>query len=397
MPVNKSEEFVHDLCTRSFLSLWSHANPVRHDGKELCDILVVCEPDIVVFSVKEVQPTDNGETVVSWKRWLREAVEMSAKQAYGAARWLASRDSFQDAKGTEFPLPGRDERRVHLVAAALGSQGKTPLVSGDLGKGFVHVFDEQSLTIIMQELDTITDFTEYLGHKEMLLDDTHVVLNGGEEDLLAVYLHQGRKFPADYDHLIIEPKTWGEFSNSPEYMSKQNADRHSYLWDGIIETFCKDFRTRGLEFGNTHTELEAVVRVMAREDRFARRILGQSWKEFMDAAAAGKVAARMVPSPSGVIYVFLAAPRDMPREARKAELGGRCFVARGHYRESATVVGLATERYEARAGFSFDAAVLHMPEWSKEAEEKSRRIQEELGYFAKPALTQMSVDEYPQS
>lgn len=397
MPVNNAEQFVHDLCTKSFLSLWSYANPLRHDGKELCDILVVCDPDIVVFSVKDVAPTDSGDTHVDWKRWQKRAIEESANQAYGAARWLASRDNFEDANGNEFPLPARDERRVHLVAAALGSQGKTPLVSGDLGKGFVHVFDEESLTIVMQQLDTVTDFTEYLRDKEALLDGTHVMLNGGEEDLLALYLRGERKFPTNYDHVVVLPDMWDEFSQRPECRRKQDADHDSRWWDGIIETFCEDFRTRGLEFGNTHSELEAVVRVMAREDRFARRILGQSWKEFMDAATAGKVAARMVPSPSGVIYVFLATPRTVDREARKRELALRCFVARGRYHDATTVIGLATERYEHRPGFSFDAVRLHMAEWSDEADEKCRGIKDELGYFAAPALSQMSVDEYPQS
>lgn len=397
MPVNKSEAFVNDLCTTSFLSLWSYANPVRDDGKELCDILVVCEPDIVVFSVKEVAPTGSGDILVDWKRWLKAAVEKSAKQAYGAARWLAAHAAFKDADANAFPLPAREDRRVHLVAAALGSQGKTPLVSGDFGRGFVHVFDEQSLAIVMKELDTITDFTKYLRDKEELLDGTKVMLNGGEEDLLAAYLHRGRSFPADHDLLIIEPNTWDELSQKAEYRSKQVADRESRWWDGIIETFCEDFRTRGLEFGNTHSELEAVVRVMAREDRFARRILGQSWKEFMDAATERKVAARMLPSPSGVVYVFLATPRDVPRDARKAELGLRCVVARGQYRDATTVVGLATEVYEGKPGFSLDVVRLHMQEWSDVADEKCRRIQEELGYFAKPALSQVSVDEYPQS
>jgi hypothetical protein len=396
MPANQSEAFVLRLCQETFLSLWSHPNPRGKGGKELCDILVVCEPDIVVVSVKEVAPTDSGDTLVDWKRWHKRAIEASAMQACGAARWLRTRDTIQDADNNVIRLPPPSERRTHLVAAALGGQGKAPLVSGDFGKGFVHVFDEESLNVLMQELDTITDFTRYLRDKETLLEGTNVHLNGGEEDLLAVYLHRGRTFPAKHDHLIIEPNTWADLTGKPEYARKEQANRESYWWDGIIETFCEDFRTRGLEFGSGLSELETVVRAMAREDRFARRILGQSWKNFMDAATAGKVAARLVPSPSGVIYVFLATPRGIDREVRRSELALRCFVARGLYREASTVVGLATERYEGKPGFSFDAVALHMPEWSGEAEQKCRGIQEELGYFAKPAVSQESVDEYPE-
>lgn len=397
MPVNKSEAFVHELCTKSFLSLWSHANVERKRGKELCDILVVCDPDIVIVSVKDIAPTESSDTLVGWKRWFRKAIKESAKQAYGAARWLESRDFFTDAEGNEVVCPSREIRRTHLVAVACGSQGKTPLASGDFGKGFVHVFDEQSLAIVMQELDTISDFTKYLRDKEMLLDKTHVTLNGGEEDLLAVYLNRGRDFPPNYDHIMIGADCWDEFSRKPEYRRKQDADRESRWWDGIIETFCEDFSNRGLEYGNTHSELEAVVRVMAREDRFARRILGQSWKEFMDRASAEEVTARVTQSPSGVVYVFLATPRNMPREARKQELTLRCFVARGLHPDATTVVGLATERYQGRPGFSFDALRLHIPKWTEEHDAKCRGIQDELGYFRNAALSRTPVDEYPQT
>ena len=51
--VNDSEQFVYDICLKSFLSLWSYINPQgKTPGKELCDVLVVCAPHIIVISVK---------------------------------------------------------------------------------------------------------------------------------------------------------------------------------------------------------------------------------------------------------------------------------------------------------------------------------------------------------
>ena len=50
--LNSTEQFVYRTCRKSFLSLWSYANPRGKPGKELCDILIVCEPDLVIFSVK---------------------------------------------------------------------------------------------------------------------------------------------------------------------------------------------------------------------------------------------------------------------------------------------------------------------------------------------------------
>ena len=49
-----SEALVAGLCERSFLTLWTHPNPVGKNGKELCDCLMVCGDDIVIFSVKDI-------------------------------------------------------------------------------------------------------------------------------------------------------------------------------------------------------------------------------------------------------------------------------------------------------------------------------------------------------
>jgi hypothetical protein len=45
---------------------------------------------------------------------------------------------------------------------ALGGRREGPVSQGDFGKGFVHVFDERSLDIVLSELDTVTDFVQYL-------------------------------------------------------------------------------------------------------------------------------------------------------------------------------------------------------------------------------------------
>ena len=56
-----------------------------------------------------------------------------------------------------------------VVAVALGSDGAVGFEQGDFGKGFVHILDDRSLQIVMEELDTITDFVEYLLAKEALI------------------------------------------------------------------------------------------------------------------------------------------------------------------------------------------------------------------------------------
>jgi len=88
---------------------------------------------------------------------------------------------------------------------------------------FVHVFDERSFRIVLSELDTITDFVDYLTKKEELLASTRDVRFGLEEDLLAIYLHQNRSFPSA-DLLFIEEGSWPELLKRPGYQAKKVAD-----------------------------------------------------------------------------------------------------------------------------------------------------------------------------
>ena len=192
-PVNESEEFVYQVCHKSFLSLWSYANPKGKKSKELCDILVVCEPDIIVVSVKDIKLTDSGDIETDWQRWLKKAIEGSVDQIYGAERWIKSASNVIRSDGTQgLPFPPVEVRRIHRVAVALGGDDKVPIQFGDFGKGFVHVFDKTSFEIILQELDTITDFVQYLLDKENLYaSGKQTVFEGSEEDLLGYYIHNG--------------------------------------------------------------------------------------------------------------------------------------------------------------------------------------------------------------
>jgi len=396
--MNKAEEFVARACRKSFLSLWSYANPQGKDpGKELCDILVLCEPDVVIFSVKEIKAGSGPDISKDWARWRKRAIDESVKQIYGADRWINSAKYVIRKDGSPgLPFPEKMELRVHRIAVALGSEGKFPVKFGDFGKGFVHVFDESSFKILLKELNTISDFITYLVAKEELYKfGAQTVFQGGEEDLLALYLHNGRKFQAGGASLMVIDTLWDSFQDKDEYRAKQLADKDSYVWDNLIELFCDDILRGTLEFGNSLTEAEIVVRTMARENRFSRRILGKSFLEFMDRSSHKEVRSRMIPSPSGVIYVLLALPHGEERKFRVAELGTRCFVARGLNPTCKTVVGIATEQYERGKGFSMDALYLTKETWTDKDQAHLEAMQKELGYFVSPVQTRIKEDEYP--
>lgn len=205
--MNKSEKYVARLCEKTFLSLWSYPSPRGKDTrKELCDILVVCDPDVIIFSIKEVEVKDSGNISREWARWIKRSIDESVKQIYGAEGWI-NKSSHVITKDGKIMLPFPDGlcRKIHRVAVALGRGDKWPLYLGDFGKGFVHTFDEISLDIVMNELDTITDFVKYLSDVETFLTKgVEITLNGGEEDLLALYLTNGRVFPDKFNALYLD-------------------------------------------------------------------------------------------------------------------------------------------------------------------------------------------------
>jgi hypothetical protein len=373
-------------------------------GKELCDVLVVCDPDIVIFSIKDIGLKKTSDPTVGWERWRKKAVDASCKQIYGAQRWIDSATNVitrDGEKGIAFPDPSR--RRIHRVAVALGSEGEVPLTFGDFGKGFVDVFDEWSLDVVMNELDTISDFVKYLADKEDLYARGAMTMfsSGGEEDLLAFYLHQGREFPEEPDFLVLDGDLWSTLTKKPEWKRRKEADKVSYTWDRLIETLYEDFKNRNMlvsdhPFSATSlTDTERILRVMAKEDRFNRRMLSEMLLEFLELAHSRRFRARMVPSLSGVKYVFLAHPLDEDRQHRMAELAGRCFVARGLDPHARIVVGIATERPEPGKGHSLDALFLDKPGWTDEDQRHFEYLQEEFGYFANSRQSRLRGDEYP--
>src|SRR5437867_65397 len=189
---------------------------------------------------------------VGLRRQSRHPSNRSMARSVGSAARVIRSDGSQ---GLPFPAP--TVRRVHRVAVALGGKGKVWKSFGDFGKDFVHVFDERSLEIVMNELDTIPDFIKYLSDKEALYrSGTQTIFNGGgEEDLLALYLHNNRQFPNDQelgepDTIILDDDLWATFSRKPEYLRKKDADRDSYSWDSLLEVYCHDVLNEHLEIGS---------------------------------------------------------------------------------------------------------------------------------------------------
>ena len=404
MTQNDSEAYVAAVCERSFLSLWSYPNPTGKKGKELCDLLVVCGRDVAVVSVKDIRPSDTADEGVRVDRWTKRALEGSFKQIAGAERWLRSERAVTDATGERaVELPPPAERRVHRLALAFGGRGEMPLYSGDFGDGFVHAMDERAFDLVLNELDTPADFFEYLRTKEDFLGRVQVVMDGQEEDLLALYLLGNRRLdvPDSTSMLVVADDLWAGFVSSEAYAARREADRVSYFWDALVETHVRGLRegtAYGLEGASptpTLYESEPALRVLAMEGRFGRRVLSEQALDLVGRCR-GKVRARMVPSAGqAVTYVFLQDHGGEAERDQMAELMARSWVARDQHRQNPTVIGLVLG--EMRAGAPVHLSMLHLPTWTEEHVARAAYARDELGLFARPVWRRADRDEYPTS
>ena len=91
---NASERYLTQLAERTFLSLWRYPGIYRNqqgsggDGKEVCDLLVIFETRVIIFSDKNIAYQHHSDAQLAWKRWYKKTIKKLAEQIYGAERWI---------------------------------------------------------------------------------------------------------------------------------------------------------------------------------------------------------------------------------------------------------------------------------------------------------------------
>jgi hypothetical protein len=416
---------------------WGH--PGNKEGKELCDALVVFDNEIIIFSDKDCRFGSSGDLRTDWGRWYRKAIERSAYQILGAERCIKQNLNklFLDRSCTvPFPitLPDPSTARFHRIVVAhdgsrackeqFGGSGSlmirsdiwedehldNPFTVGNVDKrGYVHVFDDTTLDIVLQTLDTITDFVAYLRKKEEFLL-THRVAAAGEEELLALYLKNLNKngehdfvVPGGYDALSFTEGLWEAFVGNPQRKAQIEADQVSYMWDRLIETFAHHLLAGTQCFGTGGiSEQEVILRVMAREPRTRRRFLSNELKEKLQDTPADQRAARIVlgRKPNEPFYVFLLFPReagpsyDEYREIRRTLLVAYCAVVRLRNPTALDIVGIATES-GAPAKRTEDAIYFDGRHWSRSEAEHAKQMQDEFGILKDVKYRAGTEHEYP--
>ena len=387
LSMTESEKLVYELSQQSFMPIWSFANPLNEQSKELCDVLVVCDPDVIIFSVKDIKYKNTGRPAIDCERWHKAAVDESCKQLYGAERKLQTLSSIISSDGSRpYNLPDASRRKIHRIAVALGGHGRVPLTFGDFGKGFVHVLDEHAIRSLLGHLDTVTDFVSYLEQKLALFSNTMTMFSS-EEDLLAFYVSNGDSFPELPTDIILGENLWTSFQRAPEFQALIEERRVSYAVDGILERIHTNFtdnnyRTAWAQDEKELCELELAARTLAREDRVMRVEIGKRIVDLLDRTPRVDTRARVFCARTSPIrYVFMTAPYNGNRELSFKELQARCLVARGLDHSKTCVVGILIERVDEHDGDAVSMVYIDVSGWTDEWQQKMDLYQYELGFF----------------
>lgn len=447
--VTDSERRLQELAEKSFLKLWTYPRVFNDKGRsstgqgqELCDLLVVFDRDILVFSDKACRFPASADIKIGWARWYRRAVLAGAKQVVGAQRWITQFPNriFLDPQCRQrFPLKLPTKPRFHSIVVAHGAheacrkhfkggsgslmvdtsiagdehtKGHKPFSVGWVMKsaGYIHILDDVTLGIVLRTLDTTPDFIGYLEKKNHLVSSKHPVVATGEEDILAYYLGKTNS-GGEHDFVMDSNVTsvffgeglWANFSNSPQRAAQIEADDVSYHWDRLIDRFSKHMLGGTQYFPPTAalSENEICVRFMAAEPRLGRRALAERLVDALGQPQIGERFLRVMKlDERGPFYVFLILPKppddpeDSYRRVRVALLGDICRVVRHRYPKALDIVGIATQPVSA-PWCSEDIIYMDGRAWTNAEQEEAAKLATDYEILANPKQFEINVQEYP--
>ncbi|MCY3826876.1 MAG: hypothetical protein OXG10_05795 [Candidatus Dadabacteria bacterium] len=426
-----TEKLLSQLCEDTFLKLWSYPNPYKNDRKELCDLIVVFEEHVFIFFDRESRKFDNASKGISvtWKRWKTEVIDKQIKTLKGAERYIRTgKPIFIDSKReTRLPIVVPENARIHKFVVAHGVEETLRKVSGKDYSGSlaisygehtqssaerpfcvelekedpVHILDSSNVETVLRELDTISDFTEFINDKEKTIGTCESLLYFGEHELLAHYFlsydesqNKYRINPGNPNSSIIAADgLWEYFAKSESYKRRKEANEISYFWDKLIQQVCQDMLDGALLNDIDLERGQHLVSEMAREPRFVRRLLSEEIRKEVrgfpetDHTVLPKV--KFICSQQkdkGYVFLQLKCPQtgdfeNRYRPLRQKMLEVACGVIRNRFANLNTVIGIGQYASKFSNGNSRDFILLDCSEWTEERQTFYETENENFGFF----------------
>src|SRR5690606_35612282 len=160
---------------------WCYPDPKDELGnaKQICDLLILFKDVAIIIEVK------NYEFKGNYERYFNNTLKKAISQINGAERKL-----FKSNNRLKFKhyLKGEinfDKSKYSRIQRLIVNLSTTPLFypGGELTKSnsFVHIFNWFAFLKVVQELDTIPDFINYLEKREKAFKSKQLLIAHGEE------------------------------------------------------------------------------------------------------------------------------------------------------------------------------------------------------------------------
>ncbi len=278
----------------------------------------------------------------------------------------------------------------------------------------IHVFDSHNLSIILGELDTAKDFSDYLDTKVQTISKLDLMYCG-EEDLLAHYwLNLDKQTGRHSIGVASQPLTglfigegeWEDLIQLDGYKATKKANEASYLWDSLIQRTCDNWLNgRLLGDANLLSRPNAIFE-MAKEPRFMRREFAQHIQEAIQQFPPDNRFTRHMRffksyyETTGYVFLQLWVPKDIKgseaeyRSKRQEMLRLACGAARNRFPSLEIVVGIAIEPPKLTSRTGEDLFWMDCREWSEDQRCEIVENNRPFGFFETGGIRERRYSEF---
>lgn len=264
----EGEQIAYELANVPFLKEWCFKNPQKkrnNKEQELCDLLIIYDDTLFIWQIKNVK-LDNG--------YYKDKHKIkNMDQLIGAYKSI-----FLLKDEITLPNYGKlnpdDFKNIFLCSVFMGEPENNSRFLQEFNGKTIHTMHKDTLNIIVNELDTVSDFIRYYKLKESIGPIASINVLGGEEELLAYYLKNNREIPLNEAEILILENIWESLKVSKQFINKQKANEISILWDNIIEIIQEESKLQAID-------IKELIIELLRPTRYFRRVLSKSILELM--------------------------------------------------------------------------------------------------------------------
>ena len=183
----------------------------------------------IIWQIKDLKVDEAG-------KYKKAEVEKNLRQLSGARRAMFDlRVPIQlknPRRGKELFNPDQI-KTVHHISVLMGESDEPFPFFQIVKDKLIHVFTREFADLALSELDTVSDFCDYLRKKEAIDQNKRVVVAGGEENSLGKILGKSARFLMDgqlrqhFDrwHCLVR-------ADAQSAIHREETTRSSQLWMG---------------------------------------------------------------------------------------------------------------------------------------------------------------------